>query len=163
MTEHRADQHQVAAALGPEDREDVAGEVGRTQQVGAQHAVEDVDGHGLQHPVGHHTGRVDHGVEPAFPLQGAPYGAGHGRVVADVDGLDAGAGRAEALALLGDLGERLTVAGHEHQVGTGAGGAQSNRAADPARRARHQQDGRGSVHGRSTTFTQPSFFCWNIS
>ena len=62
-----------------------------------------------------------------------------------------------------DLAERLTVAGHEHQVGAGARGAEGDRAADAARRARHHQDGRGSVHGLSTTFTQPSFFCWNIS
>ena len=163
MTEHRADQHQVAPTLGPQDREDVAGHVGRTEQVGAQHAVEDVDGYGLERPVGHDPRRVDHGVEPAFSLQGPADGAGHGRVVADVDGLDARPGRAEALALLGDLGERRTVAGHEHQVDAGTRRAEGDRAPDAARRARHHQDGRGSAHGRSTTFTQPSFFCWNIA
>ena len=72
-------------------------------------------------------------------------------------------GGAELLALLGDLVERLPVAGHEHQVGAGTSRAEGDRAPDAARRARHHQDGRGSVHGRSTTFTQPSFFCWNIA
>ena len=141
----------------------MTGQVGRPEQVGAQDAVEDVDGYGLERPVGDHPRRVDHGVEPALALQGPTDGAGHGRVVADVDGLDAGPGCAEALALVGDLGERHTVAGDEHQVSAGASCAERDRAPDAARRARHHQDGRGSVHGRSTTFTQPSFFCWNIS
>ena len=163
MTEDRADQHQVPAALRPVDREDVPSEVGRPEHVGPQHGVEDVDGHRRQRTVGHHPGRVDHGVEPALPLQGASHGTGHGSVVPDVGGLDARTGGAELLALLRHLVESLSVSGHEHQVGAGTGGAQSDRAADAARRARHHQDGRGSVHGLSTTFTQPSFFCWNIA